>query len=311
MLNQVDLNRLKVFYYIFTKQSIVKAAEELHITQSAVSQQLKKLETELNTSLFTRLHKRLIPTSDAQKMFSTLEPFFKELEVDLHYMRQAKDRPSGVLRIGSPHGFGEAYFPKIFATFRCKYPEVTFKLWLGDANRIFTMLDKGELDIALVDEYLIQRMTPEDLKQYSLEKVINEELILAGSKEYCDERLQNDYALEKLTKQDFISCHLDALAVTNWFRYHFDKTAPKLRIVLETDSFQAVMKGIENNQGLSVTASHLVHEQLKAGTIISIPVPKKATINRISVVQFQTKIPTLTEKYFLVHLKEEAQQIKC
>lgn len=311
MLNQVDLNRLKVFYYIFARQSVAKAAEDLHITQSAVSQQLKKLETELKAPLFTRLHKRLIPTSDAQKLFSTLEPFFQELEVDLHYMRQAKDKPSGELRIGSPHGFGKAYLPKIFAAFRRKYPEVTFKLWLGDANRIFAMLDKGELDIALVDEYLIQRMRSEDLKQYSLEKVIDEELILAGSKKYCDERLQNDYSLENLTKQDFISCHLDALAVTNWFRYHFDRAAPKLNIVLETDSFETVMEGIENHQGLSITASHLVHEQLKAGTINSIPAPKEATINRISIVQFQTKIPTLTEKYFLAHLKEEAQQIEC
>lgn len=309
MLNHPDFNRLKVFYHIYTRQSVAKAAEELSITQSAVSQQLKKLETEIETHLFTRLHKRLIPTPDAQKLFLILEPFFKELELGLRSIKQSKDKPSGELRIGSPHGFGKAYLPKVFASFRRKYQGVKFKLWLGDANRIFSMLDKGQLDIALIDEYLIQRMRPEDLKHYSFEKIIDEELILAGSKEYCEERLHNDYSLENLTKQDFISCHLDALAVTNWFNYHFAKSAPKLNIILETDSFQTVMEGIESHLGLSITASHLVYEQLKEGKIISIPAPKKATINRISLVQFQTKIPSLTEKVFLAHLKQEIKQI--
>ena len=310
MLNYPDFNRLKVFYYIFTWQSVAKAAEKLNITQSAVSQQLKKLETEIETPLFTRLHKRLIPTHDAQKLFSILEPFFQELELGLRSIKQAKDKPSGELRVGSPHGFGKAYMPKIFASFRREYREVNFKLWLGDANRIFSMLDKGQLDIALIDEYLIQRMLPEELKHYSLEKIIDEELILACSKEYCEDRLDNDFSFEHLTKQDFISCHIDAFAVTNWFRYHFKKSAPKLNVVLETDSFQAVMEGIENHQGLTITASHLVHKQLKEGTVVSIPAPKKGTINRISLVQFKTKILSLTEKVFIAHFKEEVQQIE-
>ena len=54
MLSQLDFNRIKVFYYIFSNQSVAKAARELNITQSAVSQQLKKLELEIKTRLFTR-----------------------------------------------------------------------------------------------------------------------------------------------------------------------------------------------------------------------------------------------------------------
>ena len=211
------------------------------------------MEAELDTPLFTRLHKRLIPTSEAQKLFSILEPFVHELELGLRLIKQAKDTPSGELRVGSPHGFGKAYMPRIFAAFRRKYPGVTFKLWLGDANRIFSLLDKGQLDLAVIDEYLIQRMPPEVLSQYCLENIIEEELILAGSKEYCEERLQGDFSYGNLVKQDFISCHLDALAVTNWFGFHFEKTTPKLNVVLETDSFQTVMEGIDNNLGLSVT----------------------------------------------------------
>ncbi len=308
MLNAPDFNRLKVFYYIFTSQSVAKAAQQLTITQSAVSQQLKKLETELKTNLFTRLHKRLIPTPDAQKLFSILEPFFQELELGLRTIKQAKDNPAGELRVGSPHEFGQTYLPKIFATFHRKYPKVSFALRLGDAKRMLSMLDQGQLDIALIDEYLIQRMQPEDLRQYSIEKVIDEEIILAGSKEYCDERLCNDFSLANLAKQDYISCHHDALALTNWFKHHFNKTSPKLTIVLETESLQADMNGIVNHMGLGVTASHLVYKEIKQGKIVPIPTEKRAIINRISLAQLQDKIPSLTEKVFLTHFKQEIQQ---
>lgn len=311
MLNHPDFNRLKVFYYIFATRSIAKASEELNVTQSAVSQQLKKLEEEVETQLFTRLHKRLIPTPEAQKLFSILEPFFHDLETGLRSIKQGKDKPSGELRVGSPHGFGKAYLPKIFATFRRRFPEVTFRLWLGDANRIFAMLDKGQLDIALIDEYLIQRMHPDDLKNYTFEKVVDEKLILAGSKEYCDERVRGDYSLENLLQQDFISCHLDALALTNWFSYHFGIIPARLNVVLETDSFQTVMEGIEKHLGLSITASHLVAEQLKDGKILAVPAPGNDTINRISAVQFRAKEASLTEKIFLAHFHQEIKCIGC
>jgi DNA-binding transcriptional LysR family regulator len=308
LLKYPDFNRLKVFYFIYTSQSVAKAAQELNITQSAVSQQLKKLEAEIKTNLFTRQHKRLIPTVEAQKLFSILQPFFQDLEIGLHAIRQAKESPAGELRIGAPHEFGQTYLPKIFARFHRKHPDVNFRLRLGDANLMLSLLDQGQLDIALIDEYLIQRMQEEELMHYAIEKLIDEEVILVGSKEYCETRLRDDFSLANLIKQDYISSHHDALALTNWFKYHFNKTAPKLSIVLETESLQAAMNGIESHLGLSVTASHLIYEKIKQGKMVPISTRKKPIINRISLVQLQDKIPNLTEKVFLAHFKKEIQQ---
>jgi len=308
LLHAPDYNRLKVFYWIFTSQSIARAAKELNITQSAVSQQLKKLEAEIKTKLFTRLHKRLIPTAEAQQLISILEPFFRELEIALLAIRQAKDRPSGRLRVGSTHEFGKTYLPGIFATFHKQYPDVSFSLQLGDAKRMLPLLEQGQLDFALIDEYLLQRMQLEDLRHYNFEKIIDEEIVLAGSKDYCNECLKNDFSLENLVKQNYISYHHDALALTNWFKLHFNKTSLELSVVLETESLQAVLNGIENHLGLSVIASHLAYENIEQGKIIPIPTKRDAIINRISLAQIQDKIPSLTEKVFLSHFRQEVQQ---
>jgi len=125
-----DFNRLKVFYYVFLHRSVAVASAELNITASAVSQSLNKLERELTVLLFTRLHKKLVPTSAGDQLFEIVSPFIIDLEAGIRQIRQARQIPSGMIRVGSPIEFGISYFPKIFAAFRKKYPEVIFTMTL-------------------------------------------------------------------------------------------------------------------------------------------------------------------------------------
>ena len=67
-----DFNRLKIFYYIYSTKSISDAANSLHLTQSCISQHLKKLEYEVRIPLFTRLNRKLVPTAAGDKLFSVI-----------------------------------------------------------------------------------------------------------------------------------------------------------------------------------------------------------------------------------------------
>jgi DNA-binding transcriptional LysR family regulator len=110
-----NFERLKVFYYVFSEKSVVAASKTLNVSQSAVSQALQKLEGEIRCPLFTRLHKRLVPTDAGQRLFTVMRPFMAELDACLKTLEQAKDQPFGELRIGAPVEFGKAYFPAIEA----------------------------------------------------------------------------------------------------------------------------------------------------------------------------------------------------
>ncbi|MCK5165627.1 MAG: LysR family transcriptional regulator, partial [Desulfobacula sp.] len=184
-----DFNRLKVFYYIFTHKSVAGAARELNITPSAVSQTLNKLEYELNVPLFTRLHKKLVPTFAADQLHEILTPFIRDLEAGIKQMRQAKQIPSGMIRIGSPIEFGKSYFPGLFASFRKKYPEVVFTMKLGDPAEIFPMIKNGELDFGLVDIFLTRDQMFGDFDIYSSEPLIDEEVVMACSKGYYEKEI--------------------------------------------------------------------------------------------------------------------------
>lgn len=300
-----DLNRIKVFYFIFVFKSVALAARELNITASAVSQSLAKLEAELSVLLFTRLHKKLVPTLAGETLFRIVSPFIRDLEAGIDKIIQAKQVPSGMLRIGSPIEFGKSYFPAIFAAFRETYPEVVFTLKLGDPPEIFSMITSGELDFGLVDVFLTPGQAPGDFGVFSSEPLIEEEVILACSKRYYDREIKGDHSFENLVTKEYISYQKTSLTLRNWFKYHFNRFSIDLNRVMTVDSHQAVINGILNHLGMGVVAAHIVSDFIDRREIIPVPTGQKDVINKISLVQLQDKVPSLTEKTFLRFLKAD------
>jgi DNA-binding transcriptional LysR family regulator len=302
-----DLNRLKVFYFVYSQKGVAAAAKKLNITQSAVSQQLQKLEGEIKTPLFIRLPRRLIPTQAADKLFTILRPFLQELESSLKTIENGGKTPMGLLRIGTPAEFGKQYFPAICAAFRKKYDAVTFSLYSGGPAILLPLLDKGKLDFAFLDMFPIEDQAEDLSGIYSIEPIIEEKIILVCSKNYYDAHISGDHALKKLLSLDYIAYEDYRLVLKNWFKHHFGKSKVKPRIVMTVDSIQAALNSIRGHVGLGMIASHLAWEDIQQKKIIPITTSKKDIVNPISLAQLQNKIPTFTEKAFISFFRQQIQ----
>lgn len=300
-----DFNRLKVFYYVFTQKSVAGASRQLNITPSAVSQALNKLESELRAPLFTRLHKKLVPTLSGEQLHDILEPFIHRLETGIEQIHRARQTPSGMIRFGSPIEFGKSYFPEMIASFREKYPEVVFTMKLGDPSMIFPMIRSGALDFGMVDIFATQDQIQGDFGVYSIEPLIDEEVVMACSKVYYDKEIRGDHSFENLVVKGFISYQKSSITLRNWFRHHFNRFSLKLNRVLTVDSHEAVIKGIKNHLGMGMIAAHIVQQDIKGGQIVPIQMDKSDAINTIALVQLQDKVPSLTEKTFIEFLKAD------
>lgn len=310
MLMLPNIERLKVFYYVFSGKSVKIASKNLHISQPAVSQALQKLEREIKYPLFIRLHKRLVPTAAGERLFSIVRPFMDELELCLKTLEKGKNEPFGEIRIGAPMGFGKAYFPAIAAAFREQYHGVTFFLKLGDAETLLPMVEKGQIDFALVDEYITQNPVFGDLGIYHFNPVMEEKIVLACSRQYYEKSVKKDHSFKNLARQNFITYRHNAQTITNWFRYHFKKKANvSLQVVMVVDNQQAIISAIQNHMGLGVVASHMVKQEILSGQIIPIKISNAETFNQISMVNLQDKIPTHTEKIFENFLIDKIQSM--
>ena len=92
MIEKISLNTLRFFYYVAKQGSITFAAKKLFVTQSAVSKQIKNLEDTLGLSLFDRVNKKLVLTSDGETLFSCCQQVFAKLEDCLVDLKQQDNR---------------------------------------------------------------------------------------------------------------------------------------------------------------------------------------------------------------------------
>ena len=303
-----DLNRLRLFYHVHSRLSITEAAEELHITPSAVSQQIKKLEIEIKAPLFTRLHKRLVPTPAGKRLFGLVAPLIDGLKEGVDAFQKGRTEPSGLLRIGAPMEFGSIYLPHVISTYRDRRAKVTFDLELGRPSYLLPKVESGELDLAFVDTFPTKGQYYGDYGKFSTLPVVEEEVVLACSKSYNQNRLFSDHSYKNLIGKSYVSQQHDARALNNWFRHHFGKTAGKLNIVLTVANHQAVVSAVKHHVGLGIIVTHLVWDEIRSGSIVVIRRSARQAVNRISVVQLLDKVPTLTEKSFLAHFHHIVQK---
>ncbi len=306
-----DLNRLKVFYYVYQANSIIKAAEKLYISQPAVSQQIKKLETEIKAPLFTRLHKRIVPTSAAHRLFGTVEPFLKKLACEIENISTPMDRPYGTLTIGAPIIFGTTYLPRICHAFRTKYPDVKFTVKFGESDVILDMLNKGELDLALIDFFSPYDQLPGKPELYKIDSLMLENFILACSREYYEAKVKEDISLENLISLDYLTDENDPIILRHWFWFYFNKTSPNLNIVMAIEAHQALMACIRRGMGMAITSYHLFAGEIEQETIIPIFPTKEKLINTISMVSLRASVPTVTQKTFQTFLKNRFDSGTC
>lgn len=309
MHKNLGFDRLKAFYYVFSKKSVIAAAKSLNISQSAISQSIQKLESEMNVNLFTRMHKQLIPTTAGESLFAVVKPFMEELEICLKTFKQAKDQPFGELRIGVPVEFGKAYFPAMVAAFRKHYPDVTFDLKLGDPSILLPLLKEGKIDFAILDLFQTRNQYLGSLDIYDFNTIVKEKIILACSSQYYEKYVNKDHSFKHLARQNFITYRKDAQTINIWFKYHFGNINHSIEPVLNVNSHQAIISAIQHDVGMGIIASHLVHKKIQKGQIIGINTSKPDIRNQMALTQLLDKIPTFTEKVFIKFLLKEIELI--
>lgn len=145
----MELNDLRGFLAIAEEGSISKAAASLYMSQSNLSRQMQRLESEIGKPLFIRGNKKVILTEEgillrkrAEEILSLYEKTEKELKSDLETL-------SGDIYIGGGESKGISYIARKAKEMNEIYPDVTFHFYSGDAFDTIDKLDKGLIDFGI------------------------------------------------------------------------------------------------------------------------------------------------------------------
>jgi DNA-binding transcriptional LysR family regulator len=102
LLDQFNLNQIRVFECVYRTRSMTMAAKELHITQSGVSQHIKSLEEILEITLFDRVKQKLLPTSSADLLYIEWSKSIADIEKTLLKVSKGNLKVQGKIKFGCP-----------------------------------------------------------------------------------------------------------------------------------------------------------------------------------------------------------------
>ncbi|MGC1550230.1 MAG: LysR family transcriptional regulator [Rhodanobacter sp.] len=148
----ISLRQLRAFLAVARQQHFRRAAEQLHLTQPAVSRHIADLEAELGVRLFDRNTREVVPTEAGRYLQSAVERVLEELEGVLAHVHSESERRRGKVRVAAVPTLSAGLMPRCIADCARDYPELTLQLHDETQTQVLDSVRGGEVDFGLAIE---------------------------------------------------------------------------------------------------------------------------------------------------------------
>ncbi len=257
--------RLQVFHAVARLLSFTKAAEVLHMTQPAVTFQVRQLEEQFDTRLFDRAHNRVSLTEAGHVAFEFAESIFEKYSEMENSIRELTGSISGSLTLGASTTISEYMLPSLLGDFNAQNPEVLLRLRVSNTEGIVSMVENNVIDLGVVEGPVTNKnLLVEVCRKDHLVVVVPPDHPLANNK---------SVTVKDVLEHSFI-CREEGSGTRDVIGEYFkDQGLGKhaLKACLELGSPEAVKGAIEAGMGVSILSSVSISKELKLGTLKGIP----------------------------------------
>ena len=146
----MDFRHLTYFIAVAERLSFSKAAEELHVAQPAISQQIRALESELGVQLFDRVGKRVSLTDAGRALLPHARQILAAVEAAENEIRERTRLTRGTASLGAPPTVSTHLLPDQLTRFKRKYPGLEVTLRESGTETLLHLIEVGQLDLAIV-----------------------------------------------------------------------------------------------------------------------------------------------------------------
>ncbi|MCW3805415.1 LysR substrate-binding domain-containing protein [Plebeiibacterium marinum] len=284
--------RDRVFLSVAENLSFSKAAEEMFISQPAVTKHIKELESRLKSTLFERKGNRIYLTKAGKLNYEYLKKIkhqYEELEFELGRLN---DTFKGTLRIGASSTISQYVIPEALASFYKKYPKIDLHLLSGNSYEIQQKLINEQIDIALIEG----SSSMQEL-QYS-DFMPDEIVVVTGSNSVYSKRKQiaiSDLANIPLVLRERGSGTLEVIKkslLEN--KVDFED----LNIVIHLGSTEAIKNFLTDFNGAALVSEKSISKEVELKQIVKINVPK-LKIDRKFRIALRKGNPTYSAQLFI------------
>jgi len=146
----MDTASLKTFMSIADSGSFTTAAEQLYLTQPAISKRIQALESELGARLFDRVGRQTLMTPAGEIFYKRAQIILQQLEDSLREIDNLSGEVAGTLHIGTSHHIGLHHLPPILKCLNQQYPELTLDIHFMDSEAAYREVHSGNLELGII-----------------------------------------------------------------------------------------------------------------------------------------------------------------
>lgn len=249
----MDIQNLQAFISVYEQQSFSKAAEQLNLTQPAISKRIAALENSYSTTLFNRIGKSIVLTEAGELLLSSARLVTEEIKRSHQSIQGLTGQLGGDLKLATSHHIGLHRLPPVLRTFSAEHKNVELDLHFMDSEQACEMIENGELELAIVT-------LPRDAsKNLITKKIWHDPLVVVTGKTHV---LANKKQISPL---DLIS-HPAILPSHETFTRSMIEQQLKLTqlppIALETNYLETIKMMVSIGLGWGVLPQSMIHGEL-------------------------------------------------
>ncbi|MDF9451404.1 LysR family transcriptional regulator [Bacillus toyonensis] len=257
----MDFRQLYYFKEIVKQGSISKAAEVLHIAQPPLSQLLKKLETDLGTTLIHRYRQKWELTATGEILYQYANKMLMQIQDVKQQIQEIEQGIGGTVSIGVSSTCSNMLIDYV-STFRTQYPNVKIKIVTGNSEELLKKLEQREIDVALL-------LRLGNSEQYEMKILKKQPTAVIIPSSWATSFSSQHVTIEQIAQFPFIMLGaMEGLSFNEDLFKVFDEHQVKPNIIIECKDIRMVVALVSRGLGLSViprmdyTSSFLEHTTL-------------------------------------------------
>jgi DNA-binding transcriptional LysR family regulator len=244
----IETSMLQVLIALSHNENISKAAEELNVTQSAVSQALKNLESKVGFSIVTRQGKAVTLTENGQRLAKIAKQYFKRIEETIEQIHLENHDIKGKLHVGSLYGLGKTWLSSRMLSFLAGYPDLEVRLSMDFPDTIIKKFDQHEIDCIIVPDYLV----PAFAEKWELH---SEFTTLVFPKSFG---ITAETEMKDILNLPIIFYDINDPNFFRWCREKFGVVPRNVKPRLIVNSFGQMLQAVDEGLGIAVVPTHVL-----------------------------------------------------
>jgi DNA-binding transcriptional LysR family regulator len=284
--------RLKVFYTVAKRLSFTKAADELFISQPAITKHIHELEDEYKAKLFERKGNRISLTKAGDLLFAFAEDIFERYDNVAFEINALDKRKEGMLRLGASTTVSQYVVAPLLAKFRNKFPDVQLSLITGNTTYIEKALLDKDIEIGIIEGY--SKNTEISYHSYLKDELV---LVCAGNHPLAG---RNELSLDelkdiRLVQREHGSGTLD---VIDHALKKSGLNPADLQVEIRLGSTESIKSYLLNAPCMAFISIHAITDEVKNGELKVIDVAGLSIERTFYIITLQGKITGLADLFF-------------